>query len=122
MKIDYQNIAKVIADTSGKPADRVQDDMNNRTTLNPQEAKDYGLVHDIKSELFPAGADILVVGEDVAMPNMGIPAPMSPQQINIPLQTLQGIPPQSPQASLHITEPNVNAFTISDGIDNGTYF
>ena len=45
LQIDYQNIARVIADTTQKSANEVQEDMNARTTLNPEEAKDYGLVH-----------------------------------------------------------------------------
>lgn len=63
IKIDQLNIARVIADTSGKSAHKVEEDMNNRTTLNPQEAKDYGLVHDVKSHLFPLDADLSVIGE-----------------------------------------------------------
>jgi len=36
LQIDYKNIARVIADTAQKPADKVQNDMNNRTTLRNQ--------------------------------------------------------------------------------------
>ena len=39
--------------------------MNNRTTLSPQEARDYGLVHEVKSELFPIDSDLSVIGEMV---------------------------------------------------------
>jgi ATP-dependent protease ClpP protease subunit len=39
LQIDYQNIARVIADTTQKPADRVQEDMNNRTTLTPSTSQ-----------------------------------------------------------------------------------
>jgi ATP-dependent Clp endopeptidase proteolytic subunit ClpP len=63
LKLDQQNIARVIADTTGKPTHKIEEDMNNRTTLNPSEAKDYGLVHEIKSGLFPANADFSVIGE-----------------------------------------------------------
>jgi ATP-dependent protease ClpP protease subunit len=63
IKIDQQNIARVIADTTARPTHKVEDDMNNRITLNPQEAKDYGLVHEIKSQLFPIDADLSVIGE-----------------------------------------------------------
>jgi hypothetical protein len=65
LKIDQLNIGRVIADTSGKSTHKIEEDMNNRTTLNPQEAKDYGLVHEIKSELFPADADLTVIGETI---------------------------------------------------------
>ncbi len=63
IKIDYQNVAKVIADTVGKEENQIQQDMNNRTTLNPLEAKTYGLVHEIKSDLFPINADLSVIDE-----------------------------------------------------------
>lgn len=85
LKLDYKNIARVIADTTQKPPHKVEEDMNNRTTLNPQEAKDYGLVHEIKSELFPADADLSVVGEAIAQ---------QPHQVQfaIPKQMVPGAP------------------------------
>ena len=76
LQIDYQNISRVIADTVQKSPEQVQNDMNNRKTLSSQEAKDYGLVHEIKSELFPIDADLSVVTE---MPVQG-------QQITFPVQ------------------------------------
>lgn len=66
VKIDQLNIARVIADNTGKSTHKVEEDMNNRTTLNPNEAKDYGLVHQIKSELFPLDAELYTVGELIA--------------------------------------------------------
>ena len=63
LKIDQLNIARVIADNTGKSTHQVEADMNNRTTLNPNEAKDYGLVHQIKSELFPLDAELYTIGE-----------------------------------------------------------
>jgi len=109
LQIDYQNIARLIADTAQKPADKVQNDMNNRTTLNPQEAKDYGLVHEIKSELFPIDADLSVVGEDT---------PQS-QLITLPGQPL--VPGQQVHVQ-HMTMPKVEAFTRSADLDYGTSF
>jgi len=68
LKIDQENIARVISDTAGKPLHRVEEDMINRTTLSPQQAKDYGIVHDIQSVLFPADAQLAVIGEPVQTP------------------------------------------------------
>jgi ATP-dependent Clp protease protease subunit len=108
LQIDYKNIARVIADTAQRPADKVQDDMNNRTTLNPQEAKDYGLVHEIKSELFPLDADLSVVNEL-----------SQPQQIAFPFPG--GI--QLPQIQVqHFTAPQVEGVTGSVDLDYGTHF
>ena len=108
LQIDYQNIARVIADTTQKPAHKVQDDMNNRTTLTPQEAKDYGLVHEIKPDLFPIGADLSVVGENASQPQQF--------QIQVPQP---GMP--VPQVR-HMTAPDIKAFTRSAGLDYGTFF
>lgn len=63
LKIDQLNISRVISDTTGKPMHKIESDMINRTTLDPQEAKDYGLVHEIKSQLIPLNADLVVIGE-----------------------------------------------------------
>lgn len=93
IKIDQQNIARVIADTTQKPVHEVEDDMNNRTTLNPKEAKDYGLVHEIKSSLFPVDADLSVIGEVIR---------------------------QGQQGPFQITIPTVQAFTRSEDLDYGT--
>jgi hypothetical protein len=35
--------------------------MLDRTTLNPEEALGWGLVHEIKAELFPAGAEVISI-------------------------------------------------------------
>ncbi|MDH7553990.1 MAG: ATP-dependent Clp protease proteolytic subunit [Spirochaetota bacterium] len=93
IKIDQLNIARVIADTTGKPTHKIEEDMNNRTTLNPIEAKDYGLVHEIKSELFPLDADLSVIGELIQ------------QQQPFPFQ---------------MTVPVVQAYTRSRDLDIGT--
>jgi len=109
LQIDYKNIARVIADTTQKPADKVQTDMNNRITLNPQEAKDYGLVHEIKSELFPIDADLSVIGENM---------PQS-KPIAIPMQ------PPAPSQQIHVqhmTVPKVEGITRSADLDYGTSF
>lgn len=76
VKIDQVNIARVIADNTGKPLHKVEEDMNNRTTLNPNEAKDYGLVHEIKSSLFPIDADLSVIGELSINQQQGFPIPL----------------------------------------------
>lgn len=65
VRIDQKNIARVIADTSGKRTDDIEKDMHDRRTLNPTEAKDYGLVHEIKSELFPLNAEFISIGEPI---------------------------------------------------------
>lgn len=109
LQIDYKNIARVIADTAQKPTDKVLEDMNNRTTLSPQEAKDYGLVHEIKSSLFPIDADLSVVGEIGGVPpqiQMTAPILLPGQQIQVQ----------------HLTAPTIEPVTKSISTENGTYF
>ncbi len=61
LRIDLQNIAKVIAATTGKHQDEVVQAMLDRTALNPEEARAWGLVHEIKAELFPPGAEVISI-------------------------------------------------------------
>ena len=61
LKIDIENIAKVIAANTGKTVEDVTQAILERTILNPDEAKAWGLVHDIKSELFEAGSEVISI-------------------------------------------------------------
>jgi len=61
LKIDIENIAKVIAANTGKSVKDVTDAMLERTTLNPDEAQSWGLVHEIKSELFEARSEVIPI-------------------------------------------------------------
>jgi len=95
LKIDQQNIAKIIADTTGKTLKEIEDDMNNRTTLNPPEAKDYGLIHEIKSELLSPDAEFYTIGEQGIQPQT-VQMPFFPNMPNpipgqhFPFQLLPG--------------------------------
>jgi len=109
LKIDYQNIAKLIADTCGKKAERVVQDMNDRTTLNPREAIEYGLVHEVRPVLFPAGADLSVINEDGShgafkQPPLGV------------------VPSPQVRVAQHVTGPAVQSFTKSVTLNHGTFF
>ena len=61
LKIDIENIAKVIAANTGRNVQDVTDAMLERTTLNPEEAKAWGLVHEIKVELFESGSEVISI-------------------------------------------------------------
>jgi len=63
LQIDMLNIARVIASTTGKTEGDVNRAMLDRTTLDPDEATKWGLVHDIESTLFPAGSEIIAIQE-----------------------------------------------------------
>jgi ATP-dependent protease ClpP protease subunit len=61
LQIDMGNIARIIAYTVKKDKQQVLNDMLNRTTLYPEQAVEYGLVHEIKSELFESGAEVISI-------------------------------------------------------------
>lgn len=61
LRIDIENIAKVISANTGKTPEEVTSAMLTRTTLNPDQAKDWGLVHSIKGEVFPAGTQVVSI-------------------------------------------------------------
>ena len=56
-----ENIAKVISANTGKSARDVTDAMFERTTLNPEEAQSWGLVHEINSKLFEEGSEVIAI-------------------------------------------------------------
>ncbi len=68
LRIDIENIAGVIAATTGRSEEQVTKDMLNRTTLNPEQAVQYGLIHEIKEELLPAGAELLSIVQSQSPP------------------------------------------------------
>jgi ATP-dependent Clp protease protease subunit len=61
LRIDMENIAKVISANTGKSAKDVTDAMIERITLNPEEAQPWGLVHEIKSKLFEEGSEVIAI-------------------------------------------------------------
>jgi ATP-dependent protease ClpP protease subunit len=61
VRIDTMNIARTIAKATSKSESDIVGSIKSRTTLNPEEAKVFGLVHDIKNELFPKGAELLAI-------------------------------------------------------------
>lgn len=67
-RIDTANIAKVISDCTGKQLKDVEDNMKDRTTLNPNEAKTYGLVTKIQKEMYKSG-ELIAIYEDGSVQN-----------------------------------------------------
>lgn len=61
LQTDLNNISNAIAHSTGQPVADIKKAITDRTTLDPQKAKDFGLVHEIKTELFPLGADIISI-------------------------------------------------------------
>lgn len=63
IKIDQSNIAGSIAKATGKTVEEIIEAISGRTTLSPKQAKDFGLVHAIRSGLFPAGAQVVSINQ-----------------------------------------------------------
>ncbi len=61
LRIDSENIAAVIANATGKKEEDIIQNMHDRVTLSPEEAQQFGLVHEIKKELFPHGAEVVSI-------------------------------------------------------------
>ena len=60
---DADNIAGVLATATGRDEATIHEDMRRGITLDPQQAVEYGLVHDIQEALYPAGAQVIRVTE-----------------------------------------------------------
>jgi ATP-dependent protease ClpP protease subunit len=80
LQIDMGNIARIISDTVKKEKQQILNDMLNRTTLYPEQAIQYGLVHAIKSELFEEGSEVYSIQMGpVPQPQVNPPLPTSPK-------------------------------------------
>ena len=79
LRVDMENIARVIAANAGRDANDVTDAMIEGRMLNPEEAKSWGLVHEIKSELFEAGSEVIAI-QFQQQPVQKLPLQQQPQQ------------------------------------------
>jgi len=61
LRIDVENIAGVIAANTGKKTEDITSAMIERMVLNPEQAQSWSLVHEIKSELFEAGSEVIAI-------------------------------------------------------------
>ncbi len=61
LKNERETICRTIADNTGKKLEDVEQDMFTGITLTSEQAKDYGLVHEIKSELFEKQAEVISI-------------------------------------------------------------
>jgi ATP-dependent protease ClpP protease subunit len=58
LKVDSENIARVIAANSNKTLAEVRAAMSDRTTLTPEQAMAWGLAQEIKTDLFDAVVNV----------------------------------------------------------------
>lgn len=62
LKIDSGNIAKVISANTQKTVPQVEAAISEGTTLTPEQGKEWGLVHEIKNDLYDASAIVYHIG------------------------------------------------------------
>jgi ATP-dependent protease ClpP protease subunit len=60
-RIDSENVVGVLVTATGKKEEEIVQDMKNRKHLNPDQAKNYGLVHEIKENLIEKGTAIFKI-------------------------------------------------------------
>lgn len=81
LRIDVENIGRVIAANTGKSTEEITNAMVERVVLNPEQAQSWGLVHEIKSELFEAGSEVIAIqAQQQQMPQQMPQQPPPPQQ------------------------------------------
>lgn len=62
LKLDRENIAKIIAKNCSKTQDDIEKIMFEGKTYSPDEAKTFGFVTEIKEKLFEEGEEIIGIG------------------------------------------------------------
>ncbi len=81
LRIDVENIGRVIAANTGKSTKEITDAMVERMVLNPEQAQSWGLVHEIKSELFDAGSEVIAIqAQQQQMPQQPPPPQQQPRR------------------------------------------
>ena len=61
LRLDGENICRIIAVTTGKTVEQVEQDIAAHLTLTPEQAREYGLAHDIRAELVPSGVELVTI-------------------------------------------------------------
>lgn len=98
LKIDQENIAGIIADTTHTDINDVKNLMNARTTFNFENAKKFGLAHEISTLQIPMGETVTSIGP--------VSAENIPMPIQVPAQILQNGIPQGIPISIPVQQPN----------------
>ena len=61
LRIDEENIAGVIAANTGKSEEEIVNVLRERTTLNPEQAREFGLIDEIEEKLFEEGVELITI-------------------------------------------------------------
>jgi ATP-dependent Clp protease protease subunit len=63
LRNDRETISKIISENSNRSLKEVEEDMFRGVVWSSQQAIDFGLVHEIKGQLFEKGADVVSIVE-----------------------------------------------------------
>ncbi len=94
LQLDMGAIARIIASTVHKDPQLVLSDLRAHTTLFPEQAVQYGLVHEIKSVLFESGAEVISIQMGGTV-NSAPGIPLNPPQQGFPPTGMMFKPPQN---------------------------
>jgi ATP-dependent protease ClpP protease subunit len=61
LRVDMENCASVVAANTRRKPQQVFRAMTSRTALDPEAALEWGLVHEIRQQLFEAGAEVIPI-------------------------------------------------------------
>ena len=61
MRVDSDNFAAVVAANTQRTPRQILSAMRERVSLDPEDARGWGLVHEIRQELFPAGSEVISI-------------------------------------------------------------
>ena len=67
---DNENMAGIIASATNKSEKEILEKLRQRTNLNSEQAKEFGLVHKIKEKLFELGSEVIVIKDQQAQPQI----------------------------------------------------
>jgi hypothetical protein len=62
--VQTRSLANLIATATGNEPERVYQDMNQTTWFNAEQAKAYGLVNEVTTDLLPEDAELTAIYED----------------------------------------------------------
>jgi len=116
LRSDYDNISRVIADTTKQDKKGVVKMMDQRTTLSPDRAKEIGLVTEVRSQLFPEGADMTMIYENGTTQEFTL----APKQLPLPNGNEQHDPHALPPSLIGVSPHVPSACSIP--VETGTYF
>ena len=71
LRLDQDRMSEVLAEATGTPVAKVMADLKKEVVLDPTKALEYGLVHEVRTVLFPKHVVPFAVSEADSGPSAG---------------------------------------------------